>query len=62
MDQQGGLVNCWEGWTLLWERGEGDARKRGWEHLTGSRAIETNGDPLYEDDDGFADAWDEGAS
>jgi hypothetical protein len=42
---------------VAWERGEGDARQVGWIRDDGARAIETNGDPIGEDDDGFEAAW-----
>jgi hypothetical protein len=45
---------------LIWERGEGDDRLRGFRSRdTGKRAIETNGDPIWEDSEGFETAWEE---
>ena len=42
---------------LAWETGVGDARLRGWERADGARAIETNGDPLFEGEAGFDETW-----
>ena len=42
-----GLIRVWgDGETIGWERA-GDGR----------RVIETNGDPVWEDDEGFREAW-----
>jgi len=49
------------GVELVWERGAGDARCRGYLGAGGERAIETNGAPVFEDDadlEEFALAWD----
>lgn len=42
---------------LLWESGVGDSRIRGWQRADGARAIETNGDPVFEGENGFAEVW-----
>jgi hypothetical protein len=42
--------------TLRWVRGEGDARRIGWERADGYRAIETNGDPILEDSPEWSEA------
>lgn len=47
--------------NLEWESGTGDARRIGWMFADGTRAIETNGDPVWDHEDGFADAWAEGS-
>jgi hypothetical protein len=39
---------------IEWASGE----IRGWSRRDGERAIETNGDPVFESDDGFEAAWD----
>lgn len=41
----------------VWESGEGDNRMIGWERSDGARAIETNGDPAFEGEEGFATGW-----
>lgn len=53
-------INKWSnGQTLakIGESGEGDNRIIGWERVDGMRAIETNGDPVFEGQDGFGEAW-----
>jgi hypothetical protein len=45
------------GARVVWERGEGDRRLVGWELTDGRRAIETNGDAVWDGDDGFREAW-----
>jgi hypothetical protein len=50
----GDAIQKWaEGSTLDldWETGEGDARLRGWVRSDGARAIETNGDPIWSEDE-----------
>jgi hypothetical protein len=42
---------------LVWQRGEADQQRTGWRRADGYRAIETNGDPIWEDDDGMSEAW-----
>lgn len=42
---------------VVWVRGEGDERCIGWIRSDGARAIETNGDPCFEGEDGFESAW-----
>lgn len=37
--------------------GEGDSKITGWVRADGARAIETNGDPVFESEDGFEEAW-----
>lgn len=37
--------------------GEGESRIIGWVRADGARAIETNGDPVFESEDGFEEAW-----
>lgn len=43
--------------TRLWSRGAGDARLTGWQREDGQLAIETNGEPIFESEDGFEEAW-----
>lgn len=53
-------ISKWAGEQAIectWSVGEGDARLTGWTRADGERAIETNGDPVFEGDDGFEDAW-----
>lgn len=38
-------------------RGEGDARMIAWERSDGARAIQTNGDPVWDGEEGFEEAW-----
>lgn len=51
-----------------WAAEAGGAEKKwrngdnyGWIGANGTRAIETNGDPVWEDDVGFAEAWADGS-
>ena len=46
-----------QGIEQVWSRGEGDARLIGWERADGQRAIETNGQPVFDGEDGFEAAW-----
>lgn len=41
----------------VWELGEGDQRLIGWERADGQRAIETNGDVVFESEGGFHECW-----
>jgi hypothetical protein len=46
------------GAQVAWESGEGDGRLVGWRGANGTRAIETNGDPLWsESDEDFDSVW-----
>ena len=55
-------INKWsDGMTVTreWSAGDGDLRIVGWKRSDGCRAIETNGDPIF--DDGsyeFDEIWD----
>ena len=51
------LWACGQGIEQVWSRGEGDARLIGWERADGQRAIETNGQPVFDGEDGFEEAW-----
>lgn len=42
---------------IAWQNGTGDARQIGWTRADGARAIETNGDPVFEDAIGFDGSW-----
>ena len=37
--------------------GRGDARMIAWERDDGTRAIETNGNPIFEGETGFEESW-----
>lgn len=53
-------ITAWAGGMAIedeWTTGSGDARLTGWVRADGARAIETNGDPVFDGDDGFVDAW-----
>ena len=57
-----GLIAAWAaesgGAEKAWESGEGDARLIGWQAANGTRAIETNADPVWsESEESFADCW-----
>jgi hypothetical protein len=41
----------------VWESGQADSRLVGWRRADGALAVETNGDPVFEDADGFSDLW-----
>lgn len=51
-------------WVRLWQ-GEQDivlewaigSELKGWSREDGRRIIETNGDPVFQDDEGFEAAW-----
>ena len=43
--------------TEVWRSGPESA---GWERADGERVIETNGDPVWEHEEGFAEAWEAG--
>jgi hypothetical protein len=46
------------GAEVVWERGEGDARLVGYEAADGTRAIATNGDPVWSEcEPDFGDYW-----
>lgn len=45
--------------SRIWQNGEGDWRMIGWQRADGARAIETNGDPAFEHEPGFEEAWKE---
>jgi len=45
-----------QGAEIVWENGIGDARIVGWRRDDGERAIETNGDPVF-DGEGFDELW-----
>lgn len=56
-------INKWAAGQQLaqvWARGEGDRQTIGWERSDGERAIETNGDPVFEGEEGFEEAWELG--
>lgn len=40
--------------TEVWRAGP---ETIGWQRADGERAIETNADPVFESDEGFAEAW-----
>lgn len=53
-------INKWSGGQRIFkigESGEGDSRMVAWVRADGARAIETNGDPQFEWEDGFDEAW-----
>lgn len=55
-----GTVIAWVadlGFDIAWERGSGDAKRTGIVRGDGERVIVTNGDPVWESDEGFAEAW-----
>jgi hypothetical protein len=44
---------------IAWQIGSGDERLTGWQYPDGTRAIETNSNPLHDDGDQFAEAWEQ---
>ena len=48
------------GFEVAWERGSGDTRLTGLVRGDGERVIVTNSDPVFECDEGFAGAWEDG--
>ena len=53
-------INKWagnQGIELVWATGDGDGAWSLWKREDGARAIATNGDPVFEGEDGFEEAW-----
>lgn len=50
-------ITKWAGALELTEVWRADSETAGWERADGYRVIETNGDPVWEHDIGFAEAW-----
>lgn len=50
------------GFEVAWEHGTGDARLTGVVRGDGERCIVTNGDPVFEGDVRFAEAWEDGSA
>ena len=46
-----------QGLELAWQQGTGDEQLTGWLRADSYRAIETNADPIWEDDDAMRDLW-----
>lgn len=53
-------INKWskdQSVEMAGQSGESESRITGWVRADGARAIETNGDPVFESEEGFEEAW-----
>ena len=54
-------IEKWAGGEAVEESWRSTSELAGWTRADGARAIETNGDPVFEEDEGFEDLWEKRA-